>query len=481
MRRTKIVATLGPATDEAGVLDGMIEAGVDVFRLNFSHGDAEDHIRRAQEVRSRAQAHSRTIGIMADIQGPKLRIGRFENGAVELEEGQQFILDTFTERGDETRVGVTYKRLPDDVERGATLLLNDGLVAVWVEEVRGQEIIGRVVKGGTLSDNKGLNRAGGGLTAQALTEKDRSDIKTVAEIGADYLAVSFPRSAEDMNRARELVEKAGGHARILAKIERPEAVAAIDEIIDSSDAIMVARGDLGLEIGDAAVPPVQKRIIHRARMANKAVITATQMMESMTHSPIPTRAEVSDVANAVLDGTDAVMLSGETAAGDYPVEACGAMDRVCRETERSAFEESPQSLTGFGTEEAHTVDESIAQSALAIANKLEISAIAAFTTSGRTALWMSRGGTRAPIYALSPEQRTRRQVTMYRGVYPISFPIDPEKHTPRELIISAEAELRRQGAVREGDLMILTLGEPLGQQGSTNTMKVVRVGETEPK
>ncbi|HKL78096.1 MAG TPA: pyruvate kinase, partial [Gammaproteobacteria bacterium] len=315
MRRTKIVATLGPATDQSGILDRLIETGVDVFRLNFSHGEASDHVQRAKEVRSRAQAHSRTIGIMADIQGPKLRIGRFAEGKVELAEGQQFILDTFTELGDETRVGVTYKRLPDDVERGATLLLNDGLVAIWVEEVRGQEIMGRVVKGGTLSDNKGLNRAGGGLTAQALTEKDRQDIKTVAEIGADYLAVSFPRGADDMEKARELLHKAGGHARILAKIERPEAVDNIDEIIAASDAIMVARGDLGLEIGDAAVPPVQKRIISKARHANKAVITATQMMESMTHNPIPTRAEVSDVANAVLDGTDAVMLSGETANG----------------------------------------------------------------------------------------------------------------------------------------------------------------------
>jgi len=478
MRRTKIVATLGPATDQSGILDRLIETGVDVFRLNFSHGEASDHVQRAKEVRSRAQAHSRTIGIMADIQGPKLRIGRFAEGKVELAEGQQFILDTFTELGDETRVGVTYKRLPDDVERGATLLLNDGLVAIWVEEVRGQEIMGRVVKGGTLSDNKGLNRAGGGLTAQALTEKDRQDIKTVAEIGADYLAVSFPRGADDMEKARELLHKAGGHARILAKIERPEAVDNIDEIIAASDAIMVARGDLGLEIGDAAVPPVQKRIISKARHANKAVITATQMMESMTHNPIPTRAEVSDVANAVLDGTDAVMLSGETANGDYPVEACGAMDRVCRETERSAFEEAGNALTGFGTETAESVDESIAQAALGMANKLEIAAIAAFTTSGRTALWMSRGGTRAPIYALSPDQRTRRQVTMYRGVYPISFPVDPEKHTPRELIVSAESELRRQGAVREGDLMILTLGEPLGKQGSTNTIKVVKVGET---
>ena len=477
MRRTKIVATLGPATDGEGVLDGMIEAGVDVFRLNFSHGDPDEHIRRAQAVRARAQAHSRTIGIMADIQGPKLRIGRFQNGQIELHEGEPFILDTFTELGDETRVGVTYKRLPEDVERGATLLLNDGLVAVWVEDVRGQEVVGRVVKGGTLSDSKGLNRAGGGLTAQALTDKDRRDIHTVSELGADYLAVSFPSDAEDINRARELVERAEGHARILAKIERPEAVDAIDDIIEASDAIMVARGDLGLEIGDAAVPPVQKRIIHKARLANRAVITATQMMESMTHTPIPTRAEVSDVANAVLDGTDAVMLSGETATGDYPVEVCGAMDRVCRETERSAFEENPNTLTGFDTESAGSVDESIAQSALGIANKLDIAAIAAFTTSGRTALWMSRGGTRAPIYALSPDQRTRRQVTMYRAVYPISFPIDPDHHTPRELVTTAEQELRRQGAVREGDQMILTLGEPLGKQGSTNTIKVVRVGE----
>lgn len=476
MRRTKIVATLGPATDKPGVLDGMIEAGVDVFRLNFSHGEIRDHVRRAEEVRARAKAHSRTVGLMADIQGPKLRIGRFQQGQVDLQEGQQFILDTFTEEGDETRVGVTYERLPEDVDRGATLLLNEGLVAIWVEEVRGKEVIGRVVKGGILSDNKGLNRAGGGLSAQTLTEKDRGDIRALAEVGADYLAVSYPRSAQDMELARELVEKADSHARLLAKIERSEAVYAIDEIIEASDAIMVARGDLGLEIGDAAVPPVQKRIIRKARFANKAVITATQMMESMTHSTIPTRAEVSDVANAVLDGTDAVMLSGETAAGEYPVESCGAMDRVCRETERSAFEEFPNTLTGFGTETAESVDESIAQSALAIANKLDIAAIAAFTTSGRTALWMSRGGTRAPIYALSPNQATRRQVTMYRGVYPVSFPIDPESQTTRELIEESEQELRRQGAVREGEKMIVTLGEPIGQQGSTNTVQVLRVG-----
>ncbi len=476
MRRTKIVATLGPATDKPGVLDGMIEAGVEVFRLNFSHGEVRDHTRRAEEVRARAKAHSRTVGLMADIQGPKLRIGRFKQGQVELQEGQQFILDTFTEEGDEGRVGVTYERLPEDVERGATLLLNEGLVAIWVEEVRGKEVIGRVVKGGILTDNKGLNRAGGGLSAQTLTEKDRGDIRALAEVGADYLAVSYPRSAEDMELARELVENAGSHARLLAKIERSEAVYAIEEIIEASDAIMVARGDLGLEIGDAAVPPVQKRIIRKARFANKAVITATQMMESMTHSTIPTRAEVSDVANAVLDGTDAVMLSGETAAGEYPVESCGAMDRVCRETERAAFEEFPNTLTGFGTETAQSVDESVAQSALAIGNKLEIAAIAAFTTSGRTALWMSRGGTRAPIYALSPNQTTRRQVTMYRGVYPVSFPIDPESQTTRELIEEAEQELRRQGAVRDGDKMIVTLGEPIGQQGSTNTVQVLRVG-----
>ncbi len=476
MRRTKIVATLGPATDRPGVLEGMIEAGVDVFRLNFSHGELDEHVRRAEGVRDRAREHHRTVGLMADIQGPKLRIGRFKRGQVRLEEGQPFVLDTFTEEGDETRVGVTYAGLPEDVERGATLLLNEGMIAIWVEQVRGKEIIGRVVKGGILSDHKGLNRAGGGLTPHTLTEKDRRDIRALDEVDADYLAVSYPRSAVDMEHARELMEQAGSNARLLAKIERSEAVEAIDEIIEASDAIMVARGDLGLEIGDAAVPPVQKRIIRKARSANKAVITATQMMESMTHSTIPTRAEVSDVANAVLDGTDAVMLSGETAAGDYPVESCGAMDRVCRETERAAFEEFPHTLTGFGTETAETVDESIAQSALAIANKLKVAAIAAFTTSGRTALWMARGGTQAPIYALSPNQPTRRQVTMYRGVYPVNFPIDPEPQTAHEYIERAEQELRQQGAIQEGDKMIVTWGEPLGQQGSTNSVQVLWVG-----
>ncbi|WP_291524664.1 pyruvate kinase, partial [Acidithiobacillus sp.] len=321
IRRTKIVATLGPASSDVQVIDRLIEAGVDVVRLNFSHGAPEDHVKRAEMVRERARAHGRAIGVLADLQGPKIRIGKFAEDKIHLREGEPFVLDSTCAVGDQARVGITYPQLVNDVERGATLLLNDGMIVLWVEKVQGTEIHTRVVQGGELSNSKGINRAGGGLTAPALTDKDRADIITAARLEADYLAVSFPRSAADMDEARRLFREAGGHGAMVAKIERAEAVEAIEEILAVSEVIMVARGDLGVEIGDAAVPPVQKRIIALAQKYNRLTITATQMMESMIHQPIPTRAEVSDVANAVLDGTDAVMLSEESAMGDFPAEA----------------------------------------------------------------------------------------------------------------------------------------------------------------
>jgi pyruvate kinase len=473
LRRTKIVATLGPACSDPKVLDRMIEAGVDVVRLNFSHGAAEEHIQRAEMVRALSKTRGRAVGILVDLQGPKIRIGKFKDGKVTLNAGDKFVLDANCELGNETCVGLDYKDLVYDVSRGATLLLDDGRIEMWVEDVKGDQVICKVVQGGVLSNNKGINRKGGGLSASALTDKDIEDIKTAAKLKADYLAVSFPRSAADIQQAREILQAAGGKAWIVAKIERSEAIEALDGILNASDAIMVARGDLGVEVGDAAVPALQKKMIRMAREKNKLAITATQMMESMISSPIPTRAEVSDVANAVLDGTDAVMLSAETAAGQYPVEAIAAMSRVCVEAEKEI--ETPAFAGKQVGSDILRVDEAIAKSAAFTALHLNVKAIAAMTQSGSTALWISRISTHVPIYALTPEVDTRRKVTLYRGVYPVNFKPDTDD---RDVLLSeAEDELRRRGAVRNGDLILLTIGEPIGRSGGTNTMKIVRVGE----
>jgi len=472
IRRTKIVATLGPASSSPEVIDRLIEAGLDVVRLNFSHGSAEDHVRRAELVRERARAHGRAIGVLADLQGPKIRIGKFADGKIHLRDGDPFILDIHCTLGNQERVGVTYPELVNDVERGATLLLNDGMIQLWVEKVEGGEIHTRVTQGGELSNNKGINRAGGGLTAPALTDKDREDIITAARLEADYLAVSFPRSGADMDEARRLFRAAGGHGALVAKIERAEAVDAIEEILAASEAVMVARGDLGVEIGDAAVPPVQKRIIAMAHRYDRLTITATQMMESMIHQPIPTRAEVSDVANAVLDGTDAVMLSAETASGQYPVEAVAAMARTCLEVERQM---PCQVAEPFSERRLDRVDETIAAAAILATQRAPIAAIAAFTESGSTALWLSRADSRVPIYALTPQVYTRRKVTLYRGVHPVNFP-QSRHDDPVQVMRAAEDELRRRGVVRDGDLILITIGEPIGAPGGTNTLKLVRVG-----
>jgi len=473
IRRTKIVATLGPASNDPKVLDRMIEAGVDVVRLNFSHGSAEEHIQSAELVRSLAKTRGRAVGVLVDLQGPKIRIGKFKDDKVTLKEGERFVLDADCKLGDQGRVGLDYQDLVKDVSRGSTLLLDDGRIELWVEEVQGNQVISKVVRGGTLSNNKGINRKGGGLSAAALTDKDIEDIRTAAQLKADYLAVSFPRSAADIQQAREILRAAGGRAWIVAKIERAEAIDALADILNASDAIMVARGDLGVEVGDAAVPALQKKMIRMAREKNKLVITATQMMESMISSPIPTRAEVSDVANAVLDGTDAVMLSAETAVGAYPIEAIAAMHRVCIEAEK---EVEPPRFTSQITEAGiQRVDEAIAKSAAFTALHLNVKAIAAMTQSGSTALWTSRISTHVPIYALTPEVETRRKVTLFRGVYPINF--RPSSNDRDLLLAEAEDELRRRGAVRNGDLILLTIGEPIGKPGGTNTLKIVRVGE----
>jgi len=450
----------------------MMEAGVDVVRLNFSHGTPEEHIARAELVRQLARERHRPVGVLVDLQGPKIRIGKFADGKVTLNRGDHFILDANCTLGDQQRVGLDYKELVEDVSRGTTLLLDDGRIVMWVEEVSGNEIICQVVNGGVLSNSKGINRQGGGLSAAALTDKDMEDIKTSAILKADYLAVSFPRDGGDMLLARRLMQAAGGKSQLVAKIERAEAIDALEGILAASDAIMVARGDLGVEVGDAAVPALQKRMIRMARMRNKLAITATQMMESMISSPIPTRAEVSDVANAVIDGTDAVMLSAETAAGMYPVEAIAAMDRVCLEAEK---ENMTEALNLDLSREYTKIDQSIAMSAMFAAHHLDIKAIAALTESGSTALWMSRVESDVPIFALTPVTETRRRLTLYRGVYPINFQSTNDDRDT--ILIEAEQELLRRGAVEEGDLMVFTIGEPIGKAGGTNTMKIIKVGE----
>jgi len=471
-RSTKIVATLGPASSDRETLTRIIAAGVDVVRMNFSHGTKDDHIERTTLVRDVSRELGRTVGIMVDLQGPKIRIGKFETSKITLKKGEPFILDASCQMGNQERVGLDYKELPNDVRVADVLLLDDGRIVLDVVDVRPPEIYTTVRHGGELSNNKGINRQGGGLTAPALTAKDMEDIKTAAGLKADFLAVSFPKSGADMYMARELMRAAGGHAMLIAKIERAEAIRALQEIIDASDAIMVARGDLAVEVGDAAVPAMQKRMIRLARERNKLTITATQMMESMISSPLPTRAEVSDVANAVLDGTDAVMLSAETASGKYPVETVEAMARICLEAEKS----TEVTLDREFLDRVFTrVDQSIAMGALFTAYHLKVKAIAALTQSGSTALWMSRLNCGVPIYALTPETSTRYKLSLFRDVYPVMLQyVGDNRET---LLRLAEEKLVEAGVVKTGDLTVITVGEPIGKQGGTNTMKIVKVGE----
>jgi pyruvate kinase len=474
-RSTKIVATLGPASSDPLVLERMLAAGVDVVRFNFSHGSAEDHLERAQRVRDAAARVGRDVAIMADLQGPKVRVGRFNGGRVSLRAGTPFVLDASVELGDETRAGLDYKDLPKDVRSGDTLLLNDGLIVLDVERVEGSEIHTTVRIGGVLSDNKGINKQGGGLSAAALTGKDVRDIDTAMQCGADFVAVSFVKNRTDVEMARQLAtiagEKHGVKPQIISKIERAEAIPLLREILEASDGIMVARGDLAVEVGNAAVPALQKRMIKMARAANKFAITATQMMESMIVNAVPTRAEVSDVANAVLDGTDAVMLSAETAAGKYPVEVVEAMASIVEEADRS---ETVELDMQFIDQTFTRVDQSIAYGALFTAFHLRCAAICALTESGSTTLWMSRHDVDVPIYALTPSAATARRLALYRNVHPLHFTMVADRDAA---LASAERMLLEKSVVRRGDLVVLTVGEPMGQAGGTNTLKIVRVGE----
>ncbi|MGN6707353.1 MAG: pyruvate kinase [Rhodanobacter sp.] len=474
VRRTKIVATLGPATDAPGMLGRLIAAGVDVVRLNLSHGEPDDHRARAIAVREAAQAAGREVGVLADLQGPKIRIETFADGPVQLAEGDSFVLDcrAGVPPGDATRVGVSYYGLPADVRAGDVLLLDDGLVALTVHEVVGSEVRCEVLVGGKLSNRKGLNRQGGGLSVDALSDKDKADIRLAAEIGADFLAVSFVRSADDMHLARHLLKLAGGRAALVAKIERADAIPVLGEIIDASDVVMVARGDLGVEIGDAELPGLQKKIIREAVQRNRAVITATQMLQSMVRAPIPTRAEVLDVANAVIDGTDAVMLSEETAAGAHPDKAVAAMQRICLGAERQ-FE--PKEDLANVIHQLSRTDQAIALAAMVLAGQLGVRAIVALTESGATAQWLSRYRSAVPIYGMSPSASARRRMQLLRDVQPVEFS-HGEKQSMAASTRAAVRLLFEQGKLLQGDSVVITYGDRVGHVGGTNTLKLLAVG-----
>ncbi|MEX2517460.1 MAG: pyruvate kinase [Gammaproteobacteria bacterium] len=474
MRRTKIIATLGPATDGPGAIDRLLDAGADMFRINYSHQTQPEHARRMQDIRERTAARGVEVGVIADLQGPKIRLERLTSGSTLLREGATFTIDTAlaSDAGTEERVGCSYKDLPGDVKVGDTLLVDDGRIVLRVKQVNSPEVVCEVVLGGELTGNKGLNKLGGGLSAAALTDKDRSDLEHAVGLGVDYIAISFPRTAEDIHEARDLLDKHGSNAHIIAKIERAEALNNIEEIVDASNAIMIARGDLGVEIGDAALPPMQKRLIKLARDMDRAVITATQMMESMILHQIPTRAEVFDVANAVLDGTDAVMLSAETSIGKYPDKTVAAMARICVETEKQRLVRVSDHRLNQRFER---IDEAIAMSTMYAANHIGGKAIAALTETGSTCVWMSRISSGIPIFAFTRHLGTQRKVTLFRGVYPVGFDIT---HTdPLEANKEMIEILMARGVVKDGDAVIITKGDLRGSRGGTNNMKILRVGE----
>ncbi|TLY75938.1 MAG: pyruvate kinase [Gammaproteobacteria bacterium] len=476
LRRTKIVATVGPATDDLGVLTEMMRAGLDVVRLNASHGTVEDRRRRLTLVREAAHRADKCVGVLLDLGGPKIRIEGFREGRVMLKEGQAFTLDTTLDPkgGTAEVVGVAYKDLPKDVVAGDALLLADGQIVLDVERVSGTKIDTVVRVGGELSDRKGVNRQGGGISAPAVSERDRDDIRFAAEETVDYVAVSFARDAADIEQARLLVREAGGDARIVAKIERHEAVANLPEIIDAADVVMVARGDLGVEMGYAELTGLQKTIIHETRSRNRVVITATQMMESMIQNPVPTRAEVSDVANAVMDGTDAVMLSAETATGRYPVKAVQAMAQVIEGAEKYQLTHSRSRQRTEGQFQFKSTEEAIAMAVMYAANHMKVRAIVALTESGATPLWMSRIRSDIPVYAFTRHETTRRRVTLYRGVYPVIFDVTRAASTD-DLYRALFTRLLELQLVQSNDLVILTKGELSGVQGGTNSMVILKV------
>lgn len=473
IRRTKIIATLGPATDAREELHGLIKAGADVLRLNMSHGPAAKHIERARMVREVAAELGREVALLFDLQGPKIRIEQFAGGSAVLETGNRFILDAedCTTPGDSQRVGVSYAGLADDVKAGNLLLLDDGLISMRVIAVNGRKIVCEVENGGRLSNRKGINLQGGGLSISGIVEHDLPHIQLAADLEADYVAVSFPAKAGDMVRARTLLHKAGGRAALMAKIERIEAIENLEEICDVSDAILVARGDLGVEIGDAELPGLQKRIIQMALKHNRIVVTATQMMQSMIEHPIPTRAEVLDVANAVMDGSDGVMLSAETAMGKHPAKVVEAMHRICLGAERHFDREG---VSAPLTVRFQKIDQAIAMAAMYMAKNVSVQAIVALTESGSTAQWLSRVQSSVPIFALSPNVASRRRMAMYRDVYPVAH--QPQGNDLNLIVEELLKLLKNRGLIKAGDRVIVTMGDKTGNQGGTNALRFVELG-----
>ena len=474
MRRTKIIATLGPSTDESGVLEKLIAAGVDVFRLNYSHQTHNHHEKRMKEIRRLSLQYKHAVAVIADLQGPKIRIENFKSGKIQLKEGGNFKINTklSSDSGDESQVGISYKQLANDLKVNDRLLIDDGRIVLGVLSIDNNIIDCEVITGGELTNSKGINLQGGGLSANALTNKDIEDMKHAAKIEVDFVAISFPRDAKDIKKARKMMKDCNCNAQIIAKIERADALNHIEEIIKESDVIMIARGDLGVEVGDAALPPIQKSLIKKARDMDRAVITATQMMESMIENKIPTRAEVFDVANAVIDGTDAVMLSGETSIGHYPDEAVKSMSRICEvaEKQRSVRESDHRINQRF-----ETISEAVAMSSMYSANHIGAKAICSLTETGGTCLWMSRISSGIPIYAFTRHTATRRRVALFRGVYPMKFDIT---HTdPLEANKQMIDQLIEQNVVVEGDFVIITKGDLRGKRGATNNMKIIQVGQ----
>jgi len=474
-RRTKIIATVGPACESVEMLCQLIEAGVNVFRINLSHGSAEEQKQRAKNIRQASAQTGIEVGLLADLRGPKIRIEKFINDKIELQSGDTFIIDAGDpgQLGDETRVGVSYAGLPDDVRPADVLLLDDGLITMRVKFVKGRQVYCEVINGGTLSNRKGLNLSGGGLSIPGLAEEDIIDVPLAAEMGVDYLAVSFPRNAGDMREARTLLRKAGSKASVISKIERVEAIENLESIIDASDAVLVARGDLGVEIGDAELPGLQKKIISTSLKQNRVVITATQMLQSMIDNPVPTRAEVLDIANAVIDGSDAVMLSAETAVGHYPVKAVEAMHRICLGAERhlASLESNGKLNVRFDR-----IDQAIAMAAMFTAQNVSVQAIVSLTQSGSTAKWLSRVSSAVPIFALSPNQQSRRKMALYKDVYPIEFNWK-DNSTNSEILDQAIQQLFTLGVLTTGQRVIVTMGERQGIKGGTNTLRLLQVSD----
>jgi pyruvate kinase len=469
-RRTKIVATLGPATDAPERIRDLIEAGVNVFRLNFSHGTSDMHRTNAERIRAIADELGTNVGILQDLQGPKIRVGRFADDKVTLAAGDTFALTCHDDSpGDASRVGVTYTGLCHDVKAGDALLLDDGRLALRVLGVDGATVRTEVTLGGTLSNNKGINLPDADLSIPALTDKDVEDLKFGARIGVDWVAMSFVRSRDDLLLARHYLAREGSSAKLMAKIEKPGAVERFAEILREVDGVMVARGDLGVEMPPERVPQIQKKLIRACREAGKPVVTATQMLESMIGSPTPTRAEASDVANAIYDGTDAVMLSGETAVGEYPIEAVKMMDRIARTVE--ADEMYVSDMREHAPTPEDTTADAVSLGVCNMAHTLRSQLIVTFTSSGATGIRVARNRPEAPILAITPSERAYRQLSIVWGVLPH---LTDDIADTDEMVSTANQVIMERGLLEPGARFVITAGVPFGTRGTTNMIRVER-------